>query len=471
MKQKLRDIEKPNMFKDILRIIASFQIKHPYITVIGILLITIAFIGGISQVKTVSSLEQMMPKDVQEIKAFNTLRDQGLGQDMIAIIVGYDEKLPESSVFSPELSDISSYELYLYVKKLAQTIKQKDAVISVYSFADIIDFAYMQSESKSKTVLSEQLHSEQFVVGSISSKEKVLSKEQYDSLKKNSLLESQLLRFINQQRTKTILIVTTDVSANDNAMNLLATSIQEELSLFEKPAYISLSVTGTPLVQQRLGKVIEHDREITERLSALFVFILVAIVFGSVIAAFVPMITIILSIIWLYGSMGYLHLPISTLAGGVAAMVIGIGVDFSIHLRNKFEYERKKGESLAYAVEETMANTGYVLSITTIVLALAFLSFLVGTMPEMGRFGLLMTIGVSLAFILSVIGLPAFFILEEKLIYWVKSHLRFGVEHELVLRDASDLSHLQRNSADESIFSSMNNSANNQMNKHSQHKR
>jgi predicted RND superfamily exporter protein len=118
-------------------------------------------------------------------------------------------------------------------------------------------------------------------------------------------------------------------------------------------------------------------------------------------------------------------------------MVIGIGVDFSIHLRNKFEYERKKGESLEYAVEETMANTGYVLTIVTIVTAIAFLTFTLGQMPEMGRFGLLMAMGVTLAFILSVVGLPALFIIEEKAIYAMKSRMRFGIEKELVLVDAN----------------------------------
>jgi uncharacterized protein len=422
MKQKLRDLEKPNIFKDLLRFIASIQIKHPILTVFGILFITIAFIGGISQVQTVSSLEQMMPKDVQEIKAFNTLRDQGLGQDMIAVIVSYDQQFSSSVVSSPVSSDISSYELYLYIKKLSALIRQQDAVLSVYSFADSVDFAWKQ------------------FAGETASGKAIISEQNYSQLKKSPVVQQQLQRFVNQQQTKTILIVTTDVSANDGAMNLLATTLKEELALFEKPAYVSLAITGTPLVQQRLGEVIEHDRELTERLSALFVFILVAIVFGSIVAAFVPMITILLSIIWLYGSMGYLGLPISTLAGGVAAMVIGIGVDFSIHLRNKFEYERKKGESLEYAVEETMANTGYVLSITTIVLALAFLSFLAGTMPEMGRFGLLMTIGVSLAFLLSVIGLPAFFILEERFMRWIKSHLRFGIENNQTTLGSGELS-------------------------------
>ena len=84
-----------------------------------------------------------------------------------------------------------------------------------------------------------------------------------------------------------------------------------------------------------------------------------------------------------------------------------------------------------------MANTGYVLTTVTIVTAIAFLTFMLGQMPEMGRFGLLMAMGVTLAFILSVIGLPALFIVEEKAIYYAKNKMRFGIEKELVLADAN----------------------------------
>jgi len=404
--KRLRDLEKPNRYKDFLRAIAHLQVKHPFLTLALLLAVTIVLIGGVAQVKTVASLEKMMPTEIEEIKAFNTLRDQGLGQDMLAVVV---ELNPDATVL-PE-TDILGYDYYAYVGSLKNAIAQEDNVISAYAFSDVVDGA---ARRQGQTV----------------------TEQNYATIVANPVVQEQLAMFVNNDRTNTIVMISTDVSADDLRMNLLATKLKEDIDSVGKPRAVTISITGTPVIQQKLGEVIEHDRGLTEKLSALFVFILVAIVFGSIIAAFVPMASILLSIIWLYGMMGYLHLPISTLAGGVAAMVIGIGVDYSIHLRNKFEYERKKGESLEYAIEETMANTGYVLTIVTIVTAIAFLTFLLGQMPEMGRFGLLMAMGTSLAFILSVVGLPALFIVEEKIIYAVKMKMRFGVEHEFVLADA-----------------------------------
>lgn len=406
--KKLRDLEKPNKYKDFLRTIAHIQVKHPFLTIAFIMVVTIVLLGGVAQVKTVASLEKMMPTDIEEIKAFNTMRDQHLGQDMLGVVI---ELNPDSTIIVN--GDILNYEYYNYVKTLKSTISQEDSILTVYAFTDIIDGA---AERQGIVVNDAQT---------------------YAVIVNNAQVREQLGMFVNHDNTNTVLMISTDVSANDARMNLLATKLKQDIDSVGKPIGTTIQITGTPVIQQKLGEVIEHDCGLTEKLSALFVFVIVAIIFGSIIAAMVPMVSILLSIVWLYGMMGYLHLPISTLAGGVAAMVIGIGVDFSIHLRNKFEYERKKGESLEYSVEETMANTGYVLTIVTIVTAIAFLTFTLGQMPEMGRFGLLMAMGVTLAFILSVVGLPALFIIEEKIIYWAKDRMHFGIEGELVLTDAN----------------------------------
>ena len=409
MTRRLRDLEKPSRLKDALRAIAGIQVRHPFLTMAAVLAVTILLIGGIAQVRTVASLEQMMPRDVPEITAFNDLRDAGLGQDMLAVVISIDPDAREAPG-----EDILAYGTYTYVRDLKARLAREDLVLTADGFSDVVEAAAAQAGIQ-------------------------VTPATYDALIADSRVKEALAQFVNPDRTVTTILLSTDVSADDLRMNLLADAIAQDVTAAGQPPGARIAITGTPVIQQRLGEVIEHDRKLTERLSALFVFILVAMVFGSVIAAFVPMASIILSIIWLYGMMGYLGLPISTLAGGVAAMVIGIGVDYSIHLRNKFEYERKKGESLEYAVEETMGNTGYVLTTVTITTGLAFLAFMLGDMPEMGRFGLLMAMGVTLAFILSVIGLPALFIIEERIIYWVKGHVRFGVEHELSLTTATSI--------------------------------
>jgi predicted RND superfamily exporter protein len=100
---------------------------------------------------------------------------------------------------------------------------------------------------------------------------------------------------------------------------------------------------------------------------------------------------------------------------------------------NKFKNERKKSKSLKLSVEAAVEEVGTALSGAAIATILAFLAFLLGSMPEMNRFGLLMSIGVGASFLLSIFGLPAFLIVEEKIIYRLKNRMKFGVEGELKL--------------------------------------
>ena len=106
---------------------------------------------------------------------------------------------------------------------------------------------------------------------------------------------------------------------------------------------------------------------------------------------------------------------------------------------NKFKYERKAGMTIKHAVEMAVVETGTALTATSFTTISAFLAFLVGQMPEMGRFGILMAIGITYSLIFSLFGLPALLVLEEKLIYYLRGRMKFGVEGEFHLRTDKEI--------------------------------
>ncbi|MEA3430908.1 MAG: MMPL family transporter [Nanoarchaeota archaeon] len=390
------------IYHKFLRKIAHFQVEHPFMTLVILLTLTLAIYGGVSQVRTVASLEQMMPQDIEEIKAFNTLRDNNLGQDIIAVVINLN---PEST--DPDgVLDIRDERVYDYVNSLQTLINQEPDIISSYSFADVINNA-----------------------------KSLYGDNDYDTILKSELVKTLSSEYINSDLTTTTILFTTDIAADDSRMNLLTTKIKQHIESIGHPSSVDIKLTGTPVIQQRLGSLISMDRKNTQLIAMFFVFIITMIIFGTFTSALVPIIVVTIGVNWLYGTMGYVGLPISTLAGGVAAMVIGIGIDFSIHIMNKFKYERKNGLSIKQAIEQAVVDTGTALTATSLTTISAFLAFLIGAMPEMGRFGLLMAIGITYALIFSLFGLPALLIIEERIIAFLKPLLRFGVEGELMLTE------------------------------------
>jgi predicted RND superfamily exporter protein len=388
-----------DLYHKFLKKIAHFQVEKPFLAVALLLALTIAIWGGVSQVRTVASLEQMMPKEVEEIRAFNELRDNHLGQDMLAIVIAIDR----DSTIENGITDIRDQRVYNYVKELKTQIQTQPDIIEAYAFSDLI--------------------------------EEDLTQTQYNQAIKNPAIKEMLSNYINVDYSITIILATTDVSADDPRMNLLSEKIKQITKNSGSLPSTKTYFTGTPIIQQRLGELISQDRNNTQWISTLLVFLITMIIFGSFTSAVVPIIVVTISINWLYGTMGYSNLPISTLAGGVAAMVIGIGIDFAIHIINKFKYERKKGLNIKDSIEAAVVETGTALSATSLTTISAFLAFLFGAMPEMGRFGMLMAIGIFYALIFSLYGLPAILVLEEKLIYFLKDKMKFGIESEFHLEE------------------------------------
>ena len=406
-------------YKDLLKKLAHFQVEHPYLTILIIAIFTVIVFGGVSKVKTVASLEQMMPTSISEINSFNNLRDFGLGQDMIAIVL----EVNSTSSDPLGVQDITDKRVFDYIQHIDYSLTRTPDVLQTYSLLNVFEYALQKQgitfENQGTNILDKNL---------------------YQAILNNNdlLLQKQIKNYVNDDKTITFIIINTDVSANDPRMNSLATKIKSLVESSGHPPGVQISLTGTPIIQQKLGQLIAKDRLVTQRISTILVFLITMILFGTFTSAIVPIIVVTISVNWLYGIMGYTNLPISTLAGGVAAMVIGIGIDYAIHLMNRFKNERKSGKTVKKAIEIAVQNTGTALTGAAIATILAFLAFLLGSMPEMNRFGLLMSIGVGASFLLSLFGLPALLVIEEKIIHLITKRLKFGPEGDLVLYEEGE---------------------------------
>lgn len=383
-------------YKTLLQKIAHFQTKNPFFTIVLLLVFSIMIWGGVSQVKTQASLEKMMPTNIEEIEAFNILRDSQLGKDSIVIVLSIDENSPLEN----GIQDISDERVYNYLLSLENELISETDILQVDSFTRFI-----------------------------------LVNTSYSQALENQTIQNYLSNYISEDRKTTTLIVQSDVGRDDFRMNLLVDKIKLITQSLGNPPGVEIDYTGTPIIQQTLGEMVNKDRSNTQWISTIFVILITIFVFRSITSAIIPVFVVFLSVNWLYGTMGYAGLPISTLAGGVAAMVIGIGIDFAIHIMNKFKYERKNNKSIEESVELALIHTGSALTATSLTTIAAFLAFLVGVMPEMGRFGLLMAIGIFYSLIFSLFGLPALLVIEEKIIYAIKDKAKFGIEREFHLEE------------------------------------
>ena len=388
------------IYKKTLKKIAHLQTRNPFTTLLILLALTVLIIGGVPYVKTVASLEKMMPEDMEEIKYFNVLRDNFLGKDMIGIVIDVDmESQNEKGIFS-----VKDKKVLEYIENLKEQISQEDDVIETFAVTDVL-----------RKINGNVLPDEQT----------------FGSLLKDKETSNLIRNYINDDFSTTYIIVNTDVGRDDRRLNNLAEAIKNDIEDAGRPPGISIRLTGVPLIQQELSKMIKSSMLNSLWSSVLLVFLITFLLYRSLVSSLLPLIVVFVSVIWLYGTMGYFGLGISTLAGGVAAIVIGIGIDYAIHLMNRYKYERRQGKKIEEAIEESVASTGTALFVTAATTLAAFFAFLFGTMPEMGRFGTLMIIGISYSLFFTIIGLPAMLVAEEKIVAFYK-----GKKHYLKVKNA-----------------------------------
>lgn len=349
----------------IIERVTHIQQNHPYLTVTLFLLLTALLLPGMARVETIVALENMMPATAESVKTANQLRDQGLNFDTFAVKI-------ETTNHEDAPTTVTTPPVQRYTTYLTDELREIRGVANV----------------------------------------------------QNPLTNT---RLITQDRQISVIPMQGYQGDDGNEIQRVFTEIQQ-VTPYNKPQGIQTSIVGVPAVQQRLSQIVNTDTLTTGILSLLLVFALTLILFnGSLNAAILPLFVVGLSVVWLYGTMGYLGIPLSTLAGSVAALVIGIGVDYSIHILNTYRYHRKD-RPVTHSLDEAVGETGVAIMVTSITTISAFLSFLVGSMPEMHRFGIIMSLGILYALILSFLFLPALFVIEEDLMQYVKH--RFTRRHQ-----------------------------------------
>jgi putative drug exporter of the RND superfamily len=164
-----------------------------------------------------------------------------------------------------------------------------------------------------------------------------------------------------------------------------------------------VAVGGEELLDDEVAELAERDAQRAEALSLPIALVLMAVVFGGVLAAGLPL-AIALSGVAL-ATLGLAALSavtdVSLYALNVTIMLgLGLGIDYGLLVVSRFREERGAGLDVAAAVARTMATAGRTIVFSALTVAVALASLLVFDDPTIRSLSLA-GIGVVLAALLS----------------------------------------------------------------------
>lgn len=110
---------------------------------------------------------------------------------------------------------------------------------------------------------------------------------------------------------------------------------------------------------------------------------------------------VLVAIVWALGFGSAILGPLTPLALSSAAILTGLGVDFALHLSERWREERRNGSSERATAVATI-QTGRGLLAAMLTSAAAFLSFSASSLPGLVSFGLLLAIGLASALVVTL---------------------------------------------------------------------
>ena len=192
----------------------------------------------------------------------------------------------------------------------------------------------------------------------------------------------------------------TSRSGHDVAVNVLlkddlavARDYYPELRAKIKSDTLGIQVTGVPAINNGFNVVLGQDLRRAETISLPLAAVLLLIVFGTVIAAFIPLGVGVLSVLTGVAGMFLLsHVQtVSVYAENVVTLIgLGVAIDYSLFVANRFREELHRGRSVDDATAIAIATSGRAITFSglTVAIGLSGMLFFEGTyLSSMGIAG------------------------------------------------------------------------------------
>ncbi|WP_254761981.1 efflux RND transporter permease subunit [Natrinema marinum] len=128
---------------------------------------------------------------------------------------------------------------------------------------------------------------------------------------------------------------------------------------------------------------------------------------GSASLGAVTVVPIVLVAGLVIGSMFLLDVPLTLLTALLMSLVVGLGIDYNIHVSDRFAQELERRGSAYEALEAAVIGTGGALLGSTLTSAAAFLALLLHPHPQIESLGLLVVLALVTSFLVSVLVLPS----------------------------------------------------------------
>lgn len=365
----------------------NFSSNNPRRILIVAIIITIIMGFGILQVSITEKREEFLPKDHTSYRVLDEYK-QSAG-----------ELITEAIMI--EGADLSSAESFRQIEALTLKLRNHEEL------KDYIDW------NRSYTrflvpVLEEEVENWQ----SLSDNELKLK---IDDLLDRPEIQKKVGIYISEDRTGAVI---TQIINNQLPESTLEekTELLHQLSdeYAREYSQLSLSNTGTISTDLAIRKGIVGDIFLLIPIAAVFIIFVLYLTFRRVLDSILPFVVLGLGAIWMVGTMGLLNIPFYANFTIIVPLLLGVGIDYTIHLLARYYQERELGHTSEKAAGRSIRTAGVAIFLTALTTIIGFSSFGISEMPPIKSFGFVAGLGVFYVFLLANTVLPSLLVIRDR---------------------------------------------------------
>jgi putative drug exporter of the RND superfamily len=181
---------------------------------------------------------------------------------------------------------------------------------------------------------------------------------------------------------------------------------------------LTAEVTGQAAMAGDLSIVAARDMHMIEMVTALFVLIILLVVYRRPVTVLVLLITIGISVASAQGvvsGLAQLGLGMSALTIVLmTAMIVGAGTDYAVFLISRYHEYIRSGMDSDLAVQKALGSIGEVIAASAATVAVTFLGMVFTRMPAFTSIGPALAVSIVIAFLAAVTLLPAILVLAGR---------------------------------------------------------
>jgi predicted RND superfamily exporter protein len=178
---------------------------------------------------------------------------------------------------------------------------------------------------------------------------------------------------------------------------------------------VQKSATGDVILTVTTMDSLQESQIISTIVSVIFALVILIIIYRNLVLGLIAITPVVISSIWILGTMYIFSISINVFTVSITALTIGLGIDYAIHIIERFREEYKQYNTRK-AIHITIRSTGTALFISALTTVCGFIVLTISPIPPIQHFGIITALTITYSSILAVVVIPIL------LMRWAKNH-------------------------------------------------